>query len=258
MNGPRDDINDMRSKQELDQLARVPNDGTRLDSVDPETSAQVTRFVAELRGFGRVPAPQPSDELAAVLAGAVPIEMARRRRALRLPPRRSMFAVAAAGVAAVTLIGVAAANNRLPEPAQGFVVRVVNDWTPIHISVPQHPTKDHSAPVPSRSAEPVTPKQAEERVAPSQQMTSAAPIAPAPQLGPATPSQGLPAATAPTDQDDPAGDDSTPDDGVAPSPPPTSTDSDDDASSPVDGLDDPGDDDGPDPGDDHGLPAAED
>jgi hypothetical protein len=85
-------------------------------------------------------------------------------------------------------------------------------------------------------------------------MTSAAPIAPAPQLGPAKPSQGLPAATAPTDQDDPAGDDSTPDDGVAPSPPPTSIDSGDDASSPVDG---PGDD-GPDPGDDHRLPATED
>lgn len=87
----------------------------------------VTRFLTEMRALGEVPAPEPSAELAALLAGATPMTLY-RRRALRVVLRTAV--VAALMLSALV---VAAANHSLPRPAQRVVSNVVNDLTPFHI-----------------------------------------------------------------------------------------------------------------------------
>lgn len=124
---------------------------------DAAESAAVTRFLDDLRSLGEGPAPRPSPELAALLAG-VPALTAARRRGPRIVRRVAL--IAAAVVAGTTL---AAVNHRLPAPAQRVVSNVVNDLTPFHIGTPRpapttttpipSPTPTHVAPVPVRSSE---------------------------------------------------------------------------------------------------------
>ncbi|HEV7205178.1 MAG TPA: hypothetical protein VGN18_11245 [Jatrophihabitans sp.] len=106
-------------------------------------SAAVTRFLDDLRSLGEGPAPEPSPELAALLAGVPTLAAARRHR-----PRivRRVALIAAAVVAGTTL---AAANHQLPAPAQRVVSNVVNDLTPFHI--------DNPHPVPTPTTPAVTP-----------------------------------------------------------------------------------------------------
>lgn len=110
-------------------------------SDDPEGltalgTADMTQFLTDFRNLGAGRVPQPSAELAAVLAGATPIGSG--RRSLRLA-RRSVL-----GVAAAVLVGgtsAAAATGRLPQPAQRLVSDVVGTITPF--SIPS----DHEMPL---------------------------------------------------------------------------------------------------------------
>lgn len=137
----------------------------------------VSQFLAELRHFADEPAPPPSAELAAVFAGATSLTATALapRRPDRGRRRRNALLAAAVSVAAVSVTGVAAANDTLPQPAQRVVSSWVNDLTPFHIDeshahpshavVPPatkhrdpstHPAPSSSAPEPedSRSAQP--------------------------------------------------------------------------------------------------------
>jgi len=87
---------------------------------------ELTRFLTELRALGDGPAPAPSRELAAVLAGATPFLS--RRVVVRTVLRSAAIAAVLLGV-----LVVAAANHSLPAPAQHVVSRVVNVLTPFHI-----------------------------------------------------------------------------------------------------------------------------
>jgi hypothetical protein len=117
-------------------------------------------FVAELRGFASGPVPEPSAELALLLAGLAPPGIRRRRPALTT--------IGAAAAAVVIVTGGAAAQHALPEPAQSVVSDVVHKLTPFHLNdlrlplaprlvepfASEHPSPAHfGAP-----AVPVTPK----------------------------------------------------------------------------------------------------
>lgn len=122
---PDDDCADMGSVGEIGgAVARGPAD-----------TAAMTQFLAELRDLGTGPAPEPSPELAALLAGAAPLGPTRRRR-----HRRAVLVSAAVAAAVVASTGVAAARNDLPAPAQRLVSTVVDRLTPFHIGdEPAHP-----------------------------------------------------------------------------------------------------------------------
>ena len=86
---------------------------------------EVARFLIALRALGEAPAPAPTQAVAALIGGAVPLRRHRHHRA----------AVRAAIVAAAVLAALvgAAANHSLPQPAQRVVSNVVNDLTPFDI-----------------------------------------------------------------------------------------------------------------------------
>ena len=112
----------------------------------------VTRFLTELRALGDGPAPKPSPQLAAVLAGATPL--LNSRRALRMVLRSAAVAALVLGA-----LVVAAANHSLPAPAQRVVSNVVNDLTPFHIGpgtradvLPPTPSDKPTAPTPASTS----------------------------------------------------------------------------------------------------------
>jgi hypothetical protein len=101
---------------------------------DAATGAAVAQFIDDLRSLAEAPPPAPNAELAAVLEGA-PVPRAARPVSGR---KRVVVAVAASVLVAGT--GVAAANGRLPQPAQRLVSDVVDNLTPF--SLPSAPRSD--------------------------------------------------------------------------------------------------------------------
>jgi hypothetical protein len=104
--------------------------GTR----DAASGAAVAQFIDDLRSLGEAEPPAPNAELAAVLQGA---PVPRRRQ---FAPGRKRVVVAVAASLLVGGTGVAAANGRLPQPAQRLVSDVVDNLTPF--SVPARSDSD--------------------------------------------------------------------------------------------------------------------
>jgi hypothetical protein len=128
-----------------------------------EQSAPVTAFLADLRALGQREPPTPCADLAALFAGASPIGIVRRRRAGRSRRRRMRFAVAAAAATTIGLTVVAAANDKLPQPAQRVVSRLVDVLTPFHVDPAAAPAvvpvkeRPHDLPAPAASLDPLEP-----------------------------------------------------------------------------------------------------
>ncbi|WP_207081517.1 hypothetical protein [Nocardioides sp. S5] len=101
---------------------------------DPVLSVLFT----ELRAVADRPAPPVDTELAAVLAGAIPLAVARDQRSRTA--RTAIIGLVTTGILAGGL-GAAAANE-LPPPAQRIVSKVVNGLTPFNI-----PNPDEQGPV---------------------------------------------------------------------------------------------------------------
>ncbi len=113
----------------------------------------VTHFLTELRALGDGPAPEPSRELAALLAGAHPFFA--RRVLVQVAVRTALVAAVVIG-----LLVAAAANHSLPQPAQKVVSHVVNVLTPFHIDprdLPPATTVPTAPPVSPSPAHPIAP-----------------------------------------------------------------------------------------------------
>jgi len=113
----------------------------------------VTHFLTELRALGDGPAPEPSRELAALLAGAHPFFA--RRVLVQAAVRTALVAALVLG-----LLVAAAANHSLPQPAQKVVSHVVNVLTPFHIDsrdLPPATTVPTPPPVLPTPSHPVSP-----------------------------------------------------------------------------------------------------
>ena len=104
---------------------------------DAATGAAVAQFIDDLRSLGEADPPTPNAELAAVLQGA-PVP-----RPVRTGSGRKRVVVAVAASLLVGGAGVAAANGRLPQPAQRLVSDVVDNLTPF--SVPARTGGDEPA-----------------------------------------------------------------------------------------------------------------
>jgi hypothetical protein len=119
-----------------------------------EYPGDIALLMRELRELGRVPPPQPSPDLEALMSRGIP-KFGRRR-----VPRR-VAAVAAFVLGATSATGVAAAADRLPGP----VAEVVNDLTPLHVGDHHHrpaaptptPTRQSRTSAPDRSTHPRPP-----------------------------------------------------------------------------------------------------
>lgn len=116
----------------------------------------ITHFLTELRALGDGPPPEPSRELAALLAGAHPFFA--RRMLVQVAVRTALVAALVIG-----LLVAAAANHSLPQPAQKVVSHVVNVLTPFHIDprdlppTTPVPTPPPLSPTPSRPVAPTSP-----------------------------------------------------------------------------------------------------
>ena len=131
------------------------------DAHDPLTSA-----LAALRRTAVRPAPTPRAGLAELLAaGSVVDELTAHRTRTGV----KLFVVAAGVAATLTLSGVAAANDALPDPAERVVTDVINTLTPFNIgnAEPQNgvpagrvtgPSPGPAGPSPSGSALPSAPR----------------------------------------------------------------------------------------------------
>jgi hypothetical protein len=93
-----------------------------------ELSADLEPVLTALRSLAPEAAPQPSAQLAALLAHPV---VPRSYR-----PRRTALAAVAAVVGSFTLTGVAAAANQLPDPAQQFVSDLSSRYLPFQFPEP--------------------------------------------------------------------------------------------------------------------------
>ena len=130
--------------------------------------------VSALRDLTPGTAPTPSPALAALLADPPRPAVPRSRR------RLAVLGSAAAVLSSLTVTGVAAAANELPEPAQRFVAELSERYLPFHFPQPRH------------GATKVDPDEIPERVAPTDPGIDPDPTAP---VGSPTPSgdpSGLP------------------------------------------------------------------
>ena len=100
---------------------------------DAATGAAVAQFIDDLRSLGEADPPEPTAELAAVLQGG-PVP-----RAGRVATGRKRLVVAVAASLLVGGTGVAAANGRLPQPAQRLVSDVVDNLTPFSVPAKSDP-----------------------------------------------------------------------------------------------------------------------
>jgi len=121
-----------------------------------DPSPLVTQFLTDLRALGDGPAPPPSDELAALFSGASSLTAARHGRSV-FARHKVGLVIAAAAMSTAALTGVAAAHDRLPQPAQTVVARVVNDLTPFHVD----PSHGHVPPATHPSGPAATPTHTE-------------------------------------------------------------------------------------------------
>ena len=140
-----------------------------------DPSPLVTQFLTDLRALGDGPAPPPSDELAALFSGASSITAARQGRSV-FARHRVGLVIAAAAMSTAALTGIAAAHDRLPQPAQTVVARVVNDLTPFHVDpshVPPvtHPSGPAATPTHVEPSEPAESEPAGSEPAESQSAT---------------------------------------------------------------------------------------
>jgi hypothetical protein len=107
------------------------------------SDADLAEFLGELRQLGDGAAPAPNEDLAALLTNGLP--------AIRIAGRRSRrhkiaAGIVVGGIATFGVAGVAAANDGLPNGAQGVVSRVVNDLTPFHVDSTPTPPPPASTP----------------------------------------------------------------------------------------------------------------
>ncbi len=103
--------------------------------------------VSALRDLTPDTAPTPSPALAALLADPPRPAVPRSRR------RLAVLGSAAAVLSSLTVTGVAAAANELPEPAQRFVAELSERYLPFHFPQPRHgATKVDSDQTPERVA----------------------------------------------------------------------------------------------------------
>jgi hypothetical protein len=111
----------------------------------PEAAAELEPLLAALRGLEPAEAPEPSAELAALLAS--PRSRARGRRT-------AAAIGAAAALGSLTVTGVAAAANELPEPAQRFVSQLSERYLPFEFPRPVQGTPEDAEPgvVPGKQA----------------------------------------------------------------------------------------------------------
>ena len=180
-------------------------------------SEELDPLMTALRALAPATAPEPSPQLAALLAH--PVASHRYRF------RRSAVAAVAAVVGSFTLTGVAAAMERLPDPAQQFVADLSESWPlPFQFSPPvtmegetdtQQKTPDDEAPAaPATTDEPVQEDPApdeSDKVEPTKEPTSEPTKAPtgepSPQVSPsvpAAPSDPPPSPSAPPPSDAPS------------------------------------------------------
>ncbi len=107
----------------------------------------VAAFLSQLRGLGELPAPRPSDELATLLSqGFAAEEAPRAARPADRPAgagwlRRGALAVGLSAGLSASLVGAAAASDRLPAGAQDVLARFVETVTPFDVRAdrPQAP-----------------------------------------------------------------------------------------------------------------------
>lgn len=103
----------------------------------------VAAFLLQLRGLGELSAPRPSDELASVLThGFAPPEAARtapsgNRHARSGWWRRGVVAFGLSAGLSASLVGAAAASDRLPDRAQDVLERFVETVTPFEVHDPR-------------------------------------------------------------------------------------------------------------------------
>jgi hypothetical protein len=102
--------------------------------------AELAEALQQLQSLGHGPLPLPSAELAALLGpGAAVVPSAGRRRSRR---RKAVLGGVLTGAMTLGLTGVAAANDKLPGPAQRAVSDVVDTLTPFTIdSRPKSPPR---------------------------------------------------------------------------------------------------------------------
>jgi hypothetical protein len=163
-------------------MSRFDDDRTAMDD-GFGSDAVVTAFVDDLRSLAGGEPPEPSAQLAALLAGATPLP--RSAPLTALPPlrhlrhRRVVGLVAASMLVAGTVA--AAAGGRLPQPAQRLVSDVVNHVTPFEVPAEPHdgvpsPTPSSTTPWPSAAGErphPVAPAPTASQDAPDPAPSSA-------------------------------------------------------------------------------------
>ena len=168
-----DDLSEMSAAEGIHSDGSIAGD-SRGSGEFGDPSPLVIQFLTDLRTLGDGPAPLPSDELAALFSGASSMTAARHGRSI-FARHRVGLVIAAAAMSTAALTGVAAAHDRLPQPAQTVVARVVNDLTPFHVDpshahVPPatHPTQSPTESEPTESeptesepteSEPATPAQ---------------------------------------------------------------------------------------------------
>lgn len=126
---------------------------THDDLADAFADPALAALLDELEAIAAQAPPPVGAELAAVLAGAVPLAAGRSRR-----HRTASFAVIALLSGGVVAGGVgAAAADELPAPVQRVVSRVVSTLTPFEVPHPDHAPVRHE-PGPARpSPSPVAP-----------------------------------------------------------------------------------------------------
>ena len=171
-----DDLSEMSAAEGIHSDGSIAGDSlTSGEFSDP--SPLVTQFLTDLRALGDGPAPPPSDELAALFSGASSITAARQGRSV-FARHRVGLVIAAAAMSTAALTGVAAAHDRLPQPAQTVVARVVNDLTPFHVDpshVPAppatHPSGPAATPTHTEPSEPAESEPAESQTGTPTQQT---------------------------------------------------------------------------------------
>jgi hypothetical protein len=113
-------------------------------AIELSDDREITSFLCELRTLGELPVPAPTGQLA-VLLGSGP---QRSRTTIAL---RTLAHIAAIAALLIGILVGAAANSKLPGPAQEVVTGVVDNLTPFHLD---QPAPSRPAPVPTSTPPP--------------------------------------------------------------------------------------------------------
>ena len=132
---PRNDDRDVNRRRLDDRAAEALLSG-RVVVGEPALAA----FVQQLQSLADAPAPTPSSALAAMLEQGLDLPPVPAAQAAAVSWRTRSWAlplqVSLGGVAALSLVLVAAVGNDLPAPAQTAVANVVEAITPLHVPRP--------------------------------------------------------------------------------------------------------------------------